>query len=726
MAMMKLDTHIGTVVDPYTGAQKALANLTAQRQQQFANALAMKADARQVKKDALAQQQQDFTNGIATQANARQQWAAQAKGMGQGQLVTDAMKDVTSKTNGLDNTNAMEAANKLFLNAGTNPKMEELVSRLDNSAVYNEAMKGILGNNELTPELATAKEEAVKQGVLGKDYGLYKKLTDTAGSNVEALNKEAKDKDYSDLYKTTDANAVKSALVDQLIKGGVNPVYADKVATEKAGQYLMTAPKWTETDKQKVAMWDKELTSLNKNTTSDTTTTGTDKSKKNKKTHYSSTAPKTQSVMTAIGSVAKFAGIDNSWLNGENELKNAYEYASIGAQPIKVKNGKGVETTVYASPDEAAAALLPLTKTNYVAGNQFGSVNAFKTQLQKQVQADYEQNNYGSGSGGAHGSKTASSTEKRVTKAAQQRIDQITKLKTALINSHRNPTGQDVVDRLFGTKNGKRSDVVDLNSLYSKPTDGTKTHGKKPQMNALLAALNSPKKGEVANVLANNTDAGKLNTMLDALSGKDRSRFETVANRDGDLIGKLLGAKYPELSGDSTKREVGTEVPGIFGGIKIAGAGTTVMGIPNTGSNGAVSSKNSSTPNNSAELDMQLRKKANERAVEMGDFPIEYKDSQGVTRMSDSPSQALDDVSLEITPAKVLPLALKLRAPAARVVATMRDLIGKGFTKTKAEYLIRTGQVKLLPRAPQQINVPLGGFSKANLRYNIGIPAMMK
>jgi len=725
MSYIKPSYDTGSVVDPYAGAQRAVANISTlmKNAEDIRTKKALLAE--QQKKDALALKQQQFENNLATQNAAIQEYNAQANGYGQGKLVADAMKNIY-ETGAVDNINAIDKLNKAYLEAGTDPRMEELVGRLDKSVAYNEAMKGINGNKELTPELAAAGEEAVKRGVLGKDYDLYKKLTDAARSNVEALNKSIVDNGFSDLYKTADANAVKSALYDQLVKGGVNPVYADKVAERRASQYLLTAPGWSETEKQKIAMWDKELASLNKNTTTTTYTTGngSSKDKSSKKTYYSSTAPETDSIMKAVGSVAKFAGVDNSWFNGENELKDAPKYAAIGAQPIRVKNKKGVETTVYASPDEVAAALLPLTKTNYIAGNQFGSLDAFKKALQKQVQGDYELNNYSPG--GGHGSKTTSSTEKRIAKPAQQRIDEINKLKTALINAHRKPTGQEIVDRILGTKNGKRADIVDLSSLYTKPAKVTKKQEKKTGTNALLAALNSPKKGEVARVTAAYVnDLDKPTAMTKGLSDRDKKRLEKVVNSKSTqaLLTKLLN---PVKRSGTTKSKVGTEVPDIFKDIKIANKGAAnssvpMMGIPDIGTNGVVNYENNSTPSNLAELNMRLRKRANERAAEMGDFPIEYKDSQGVTRMSDVPNQGLEDVSLEVA----APLALALKAPAARVAATMRDLIGKGFTKAKAEYLIRTGQVKLLPRAPQQINVPSGGFGKANLRYNIGIPAVV-
>ena len=76
MAMMKLDTHIGSVIDPYAGAQKVLANVGTLMKGAEDIRTKKTLLAEQQKKDALAQQQQQFADDLATQANARAEKAA--------------------------------------------------------------------------------------------------------------------------------------------------------------------------------------------------------------------------------------------------------------------------------------------------------------------------------------------------------------------------------------------------------------------------------------------------------------------------------------------------------------------------------------------------------------------------------------------------------------------------------------------------------------------------
>ena len=516
MALIKLDTRISQILDPTRGAQKALDKYALLEERK---------------------KQNELYNSLAQQANTRQQWASEAKGMGQGQLVADALSSVTSKTNGLDNTNAMEALNKTFTQAGTDDKLAGLVRKLDNSESYNEAMKAITGNKELTSEQATAAEETVKQNVLGKDYDLYKKLYNTAGTNIETLNKDAGSADYSYLYKTTDANAAKNALVEQLIGKGVNPVYADKVAAEKASQYVMTAPKATDAQKGQLKAFDKQLELLGKNTV--TKETG---KKSGSKASYDMTKP--QSILKlskALATRGEQLGLTNSLTTVfQDEKKDLPKYEAAAAEAVPLKNG----TKVYATPDDAALALDKVFNSSKTIWNSSSleGVNQYRKALGEVVQERLKTEGLGGSKGSAH------KTTKTLTPEAQEKANVIIAKKQALLNSLRNPTGQEIADKIAGTKNGKRADVVNLSSLYSKTTEDTKTQEKKntekkPETNALLAALNSPKKGEVARVTAvNANDLDKLRAMVKGLSDRDKKRLENVTNSSStqDLLAKLL------------------------------------------------------------------------------------------------------------------------------------------------------------------------------------------
>ena len=95
--------------------------------------------------------------------------------------------------------------------------------------------------------------------------------------------------------------------------------------------------------------------------------------------------------------------------------------------------------------------------------------------------------------------------------------------------------------------------------------------------------------------------------------------------------------------------------------------------------------------------------------------PTGMTDQEKMMAQFEAEDRPLEDMSLMFIP------GLK----AAKTTASQLKILTKaGYTKAKAEALIKSGRLKLLPERPSQINVPRNGFTKNNLKYDISMPAM--
>ena len=95
--------------------------------------------------------------------------------------------------------------------------------------------------------------------------------------------------------------------------------------------------------------------------------------------------------------------------------------------------------------------------------------------------------------------------------------------------------------------------------------------------------------------------------------------------------------------------------------------------------------------------------------------PTGMTDQEKMMAQFEAEDRPLEDMSLSLIP------GLK----AAKTVSSQMKLLTKaGYSKAKAEALIKSGKLKLLPERPSQINVPVKGFTNANRHYDISIPAM--
>ena len=95
--------------------------------------------------------------------------------------------------------------------------------------------------------------------------------------------------------------------------------------------------------------------------------------------------------------------------------------------------------------------------------------------------------------------------------------------------------------------------------------------------------------------------------------------------------------------------------------------------------------------------------------------PTGMTDKEKMMAQFEAEDRPLEDMSLSFIP------GLK----AAKTTASQLKILTKaGYSKAKAEALIKSGRLKLLPERPSQINVPKKGFTNANSRYDISMPAM--
>ena len=107
---------------------------------------------------------------------------------------------------------------------------------------------------------------------------------------------------------------------------------------------------------------------------------------------------------------------------------------------------------------------------------------------------------------------------------------------------------------------------------------------KKPDTNALLTALNSPKKGEVARVTtANANDLDKLKATVKGLSDRDKKRLEKVINSSStqDLFAKLLntGKVHSGIVPSTSITKIGSTTRKVD---KVYGKAGNILPISNT------------------------------------------------------------------------------------------------------------------------------------------------
>jgi len=545
------------------------------------NILAKDAADRQAKEDDLAQQQQQFANNLATQANARRQWVAQASGMGQGALVTNAMKNITSKTNGLDNTNAMKAMSNEYTSVGVDPKLTTLISKID---AYNTA-NGIDGVNK---QQTTATERAA----LGNNYNEYIALQNNVSNKIDQLNNNVADSDYSGLFQTTNPSKVKNVLTNQLINGGVNPLYAAKEAAAYAGKYTSIVPKMTAVAKAKMKLYDNIMKQAEGNTSSVKNTVskglGLEGTKNGNIGYVNMTrTPNIKNTVTNLTAMLKAIGVGDSkvpWHDDASKLNQYVNAATTPIQPVDV-NGKPLRDAsgklypmVYPTQNDVNKALLLGVKTHWMSGNSLYSPATFKDQLAREASATILKHNGiafktgTQGTGAGAGTKTTtSSTVKNMTPSAQQNYLAALNAEQSLLNAYSVPTGKSIADRIMGVNSKGKISGYDYSKEMAIPTKAPTNSTSSTSSNPLLKALNSKSPTAVANIVANTNNVDKLNSMISSLSGKDRHRFEKIVNGKGNLISKLLKAKYPDIKTPIANKRVNVKPTPVSHNVYIPG-----------------------------------------------------------------------------------------------------------------------------------------------------------
>jgi len=295
-----------------------------------------------------------FKNSMLLDANNRAKYEAETKGMGQADKVKEVMDSITSRTNKLDNTKAMDEVNNIFGQATQDNTLDNYVKQIDNDKRYNDMMS-------VTKGLDPTSEEAEKKRILGDKYDDYLARTKKIDSNLDLLNSKA-GTGYENILYGVDADTAKSTVANELMNGGVNPVYAENLAASLSVPYVKkpNVSKLTDLDKALIEHADKVKKDIysNANTFENASSIASGKSTKRDpkdkngfKNYYLTTAP----VNDYKNDYPAFQNYVIEKLDAEPSVVLDRSVNDIYKQfnaPVKLKLGKGKTKSVYL-PKEA-------------------------------------------------------------------------------------------------------------------------------------------------------------------------------------------------------------------------------------------------------------------------------------------------------------------------------------------------------------------------------------
>ena len=509
-------------------------------------------DQNQKRIDRERQYSQDFfKNSMLLNADNRAKYEAETKGMGQADKVKEVMDSITSRTNKLDNTKAMDEVNNIFGQATQDNTLDSYVKQIDNDKRYNDMMSVAKG-------LDPASEEAEKKRILGDKYDDYLTRTKKIDSNLDLLNSKAST-GYENILYGVDADTAKSTVANELMNGGVNPVYAESLAASLSVPYVKkpNVSKLTDLDKALIEHADKVKKDIYdnagtfENASSIVSGKSTKKDSKNQnsfKNYYLTTAPVNdyQKDYPAFQDyVIKKLDAEPSTIL-DRSVNDIYKQFNA---PVKLKLNNGKTQTVYLPKEALYKYVTDNLDPDFSTSNEIKNIDpeVFEKWKEQKAQEMFNQglinNSYSLKSLNLTPkneiTKKSKISGKSLTKEQESTIKASNNLIASVFNKYKGTTDKQKVDDWLGTnyntlktepikKEEKNNNSSIIKKAFEKKVNNEKVNNEK--VNPLIQELNSKNGAAKVYNIFKGTEPKTLLSLVNSVDNKDSKKLLNAVN----------------------------------------------------------------------------------------------------------------------------------------------------------------------------------------------------